>query len=234
MSLTRRAFGTGAVSIAARPTALVAPVLRLPPSRQATVALTLDACPGGFDQRLAQALVDNGIAATIFLTGLWIDHNPDGLAFLLAHRDLFALQNHGARHRPPVLGNRRIYRLQPAGSWDAIRMDVVAGGDAIQQSCGVAPTWYRGAGAFYSPDVLDPIRKLGFGIAGFSLNADMGASLPAVAVAARIARAQDGDVIIGHINQPLRPSGAGIAAGVVALKRLGMNFVWPPSGPDHV
>ena len=69
---------------------------------------------------------------------------------------------------------------------------------------------------------------MGFGIAGYSLNADMGASLPAATVAARIAKARDRDVIIGHINQPLRPSGAGIAAGVVALMRQGIAFVHLP------
>ena len=204
----------------------VEPSLRLPASERPTVALTLDACPGAFDERLARALVDNAIPATIFVTSLWIRRNPSGLAFFLAHRDLFSLQNHGARHLPPILGARSVYGLAPAGSWDAIRTEVAAGAETVQAASGQTPIWYRGAAALYSPEVLAPIRQMGFGIAGFSLNADVGASLPAGAVAARIAKAQDGDVIIGHINQPLRPSGAGIAAGAAALKRRGMNFAW--------
>ncbi len=233
MFLTRRAFGTGAVSMATASPATIAPPLRLPPAARPAVALTLDACPGAFDERLAHALADNGIAATIFLTALWIRMNPDGLAFLLAHRDLFSLQNHGARHLPPILGNRSVYGLKAAGTWDAIRTEIVAGADAIYDASGGNPTWYRGASALYSPEVLDPIRKMGFGIGGFSLNADMGASLSAGAVASRIAKAQDGDVILGHINQPLRPSGTGIAAGAAALKRQGMDFVWLPSVAEN-
>ena len=226
--LTRRAFGIGAVSLAVGSPALVEPILRLPPSDKPTVALTLDACPGNFDERLARLLVENEIKATIFVTALWMRWNPNGLAFLLAHRDLFALQNHGARHLPPILGTRPVYGLRPAGSWDAIETEIAVGADTIQTASGTKPAWYRGASALYSPEVLDPIRHMGIGIAGFSLNADQGASLPAATVAARIAKAQSGDVIIGHINQPLRPSGGGIAVGAAALKRQGMTFAWLP------
>lgn len=228
IQLTRRGFATGAASLAAGTATTVEPSLRLPPSDRPTVALTLDACPGGFDERLARALVENEVRATIFVTALWMRWNPNGLAFLLAHRDLFALQNHGARHLPAILGTRSVYGLRPAGSWDAIETEIAVGAETIQAASGTKPAWYRGASALYSPEVLDSIRRMGFGIGGFSLNADQGASLPAATVAARIARAQSGDVIIGHINQPLRPSGAGIAAGVAALKRQGIAFAWLP------
>ena len=55
--------------------------------------------------------------------------------------------------------------------------------------------------------------------------ADLGASLPAHAVEARIAAASNGDVVLAHINQPHRPSGAGVVAGVLALQRRGARFV---------
>ena len=85
--------------------------------------------------------------------------------------------------------------------------------------------WYRDATALYSTDALGLIRQMGFRIAGFSLNADFGASLPADKVTERLLTAMDGDVIIGHINQPKRSSGAGIVAGIVALKAQGFTFV---------
>ncbi len=253
ISIRRRAFGVGlgslalgrdafafgpamqtsAESMVGHP-ALVEPSLRLPPSDKPTVALTLDACPGGFDERLARALVEHGIPATVFVTATWIERNPNGLAFLLAHRDVFSFQNHGRRHLPPVLGTGSIFGLRPAGTLDGIRAEIVLGNDAIVAATGERPAWYRGAAALYSPEALPAIRQMGFAIAGFSLNADAGASLPAASVASRIAKARDGDVIIGHINQPLRPSGAGIAAGVVALKNQGMAFAWLPAVPSAV
>jgi hypothetical protein len=40
-----------------------------------------------------------------------------------------------------------------------------------------------------------------------------------------MAKSQDGDVLIGHINQPHRPSGEGIAQGIIALRSAGFSFV---------
>ena len=148
--LTRRGFGAGALSLASGSSGVVSPLLRLPSADRPTVALTLDACPGAFDERLARALVDNGVAATIFVTTAWMSRNPNGLAFFLAHRDLFSLQNHGARHIPPILGNRSVYGLQPAGTLDAIRTEVTNGAAAVVKETGEAPKWYRGAAALYT------------------------------------------------------------------------------------
>ena len=73
-----------------------------------------------------------------------------------------------------------------------------------------APKWFRGATAEYSPSAIAMIRKLGFKIAGFSINGDGGSLLGAKETARRIAAAKDGDVIIAHINQPTHAAGEGV------------------------
>jgi len=204
---------------------LLEPVLRLAPSPPpGRVAVTLDACPGHFDPRIATVLVAHKIPATIFITSIWMKWNPQGLAYFLAHPEIFALENHGAKHLPPVLGTTPVYGLPVAGSLDAIRTEVLDGAASIQSATGKRPTWYRGAAGLYSPQAIPLIESLGFKIAGYSLNSDQGASLPAATVAKRIEAARDGDVIEGHINQPKRASGAGIATGVMALQAKGMAF----------
>ena len=195
------------------------------PSDRLLVALTFDACPGAFDQRIADALVAASIQATIFVTDLWMRWNPAGLAFLLAHRDLFAIENHGERHIPPVLGHGTIFGIAIAGDLPTVRHEVTAGAAAIAKASGAMPRWYRAATGFYSPSVIPDIQQLGFGIGGYSLNADAGASLPAHSVAQRIAAAASGDIIVAHINQPSRPSGAGVVPGIQALQRRGASFV---------
>jgi peptidoglycan/xylan/chitin deacetylase (PgdA/CDA1 family) len=189
------------------------------------VAITLDACPGGFDLRIARALVAGAVPATIFICGVWMRQNPEALAFLLSHPDLFSLQNHGARHLACVLGEQRIWGLTPAADLAGVQAEVEGGARAVAQATGRRPTWFRGAGAIYSPAAMDLIRRLGFGVAGFSLNGDEGASLRASAVAARIGGARDGDVVISHINQPRRASGEGVASAVLALRRRGVRFI---------
>jgi len=190
-----------------------------------TVALTLDACPGGFDARVAQALAELRIPATIFVTAIWLRRNPEGLAFLRDRPDLFAIANHGERHVPAVLGSGTIFGIPVAGTLDRIRREVEGGAEAVLAATGSRPGWYRTATGFYSVEAIPAIEALGVRVCGYSLAADLGASLPAPAVAARIAAARSGDIILGHINQPNRPSGAGIAAGVARLAARGARFV---------
>jgi peptidoglycan/xylan/chitin deacetylase (PgdA/CDA1 family) len=135
---------------------IVDPRMRLvvPAGGPRTVALTLDACSGGADMRIIETLVDLSIGATIFVTGLWLRANPHALSLLLGRPDLFALQNHGERHLPPVLGVRRVYGLQVAGTLEVVQREVDRGADALVAAGGVRPRWYRGAAALYSPAAI--------------------------------------------------------------------------------
>jgi peptidoglycan/xylan/chitin deacetylase (PgdA/CDA1 family) len=216
-----------AASATAAPDRLVEPRIRLRdrPPGDLPVAVTLDACGGGFDTRIAEALVEAQIPATVFATETWLRRNAAALGFLLAHPAIFGLENHGARHVPAVLGARSIFGLQAAGDMAAIRQEVIQGAAALHDAAGVTPRWFRGATGQYSPAALPEIAALGFAVAGFSLNADDGAQLPAVAVAARIAAARPGDIILAHLNQPGRGSGPGVAAGLRALQARGARFV---------
>jgi peptidoglycan/xylan/chitin deacetylase (PgdA/CDA1 family) len=199
--------------------------LDLPADAPRTVALTLDACGGGTDDRIIGTLIRLGVCATIFATELWLHANPAPAAHLRDRPDLFLLQNHGARHLAPVLGRRSIWGVPAAATLDGIRQEVAGGATALTAAGFPAPTWYRGATARYSPAAITLIESMGLRVAAFSRNADAGASLPPATVARRIAAAVSGDVIIAHVNQPHRPSGAGVAAGVAALHAAGTRFV---------
>ncbi len=198
--------------------------LSLASDHERIVALTLDACSGGFDRKVVEALISWQVPTTMFLTARWIRSNPEGLKIILDHQNLFAIGNHGAQHVAAVIGTSSIFGVRTAGDEDAIKAEVIGGADSIQKATGFATKWYRGATALYSPAALPLIQSLGFSIAGFSLNADEGASLSAGAVAERMKRARHGDVIIAHMNQPHRPSGAGVVNGVRALLDQGVTF----------
>lgn len=189
------------------------------------VALTLDACSGHADLRVLGGLIRLGVPATIFVTGIWLRANPDTVALLRGRPDLFTLQNHGARHVPAVLGGGRLYGVAVAGTIEAVRAEVAGGADAIIATGAPPPGWFRGATAIYSPGALTAIRAMGVRVAGFSVNGDEGASLPAATVAARIAAARDGDVVIAHTNRPGRPSGPGVVEGAARLVDRGVRLV---------
>ncbi|WP_211875040.1 polysaccharide deacetylase family protein [Plastoroseomonas arctica] len=221
----------------ARAETLVEPRMRLRavPADRLTVAITLDACGGAFDSRIAQALVEAGIPATLFVTGTWLAQNPAAFAMLLARPDLFGFENHGARHIPAVLGAGRVFNLAVAGRVEAVEREVMEGAAAVVAVGGAAPRWYRGATGRYSPGALAEIARLGFVVAGYSLNGDDGAGLAPERVARRIAAAPTGSVLLAHINHPERPCGAGVAAGILALRARGATFVrLDQLGPEAV
>ncbi len=217
-----------AVTATADPARLVEPGLRLPASTSpgaVRVALTLDACGGGTDGRILSALVENRIPATIFATGVWLRRNAEALAVMKAHPDLFEIENHGARHVPAIDRPLSVYGIAAAGSADAVSREVQGGADAVQDSGLPRPRWFRGATAKYTSNAIAQIETLGFRIAGYSLNADGGSLLGAAATEHRVKAARDGDVIIGHINQPTHAAGGGLVKGILALKARGVTFV---------
>lgn len=206
---------------------LVEPALHIAKSTDGHphIAMTLDACSGNVDHRILDVLVQQSIPATIFVTRRWLVRNADTVAILSAHPDLFDIEDHGRNHVPAVTGTEKPYGIKPAGTLAAVDDEVDGGASAIVVAFGKRPLWFRGATALYTPDAIDEINHLGFQVAGFSLNADLGASVSTKTAAARLESAQDGDVVIAHINQPKRSSGAGIAKGLLDLKQRGYEFL---------
>ncbi|HEY6093590.1 MAG TPA: polysaccharide deacetylase family protein [Gallionellaceae bacterium] len=190
------------------------------------LALTLDACSGKFDDDLIQFLIDNQIPATIFATKRWLDENPAGLAVIKAHLDLFDVEDHGERHIPAVIGaGRKVYGIPGEPDIVHLRREVTAGALAVREATGVAPHWYRGATAEYDPKAIAEIGRLGYKIAGFSVNADNGATLKKVSIEKRLKHVKGGDVIIAHMNKPASDSAKGLAVGLAALLKQGFVFV---------
>lgn len=217
---------------------LVAPVLRLPasPPGETRIALTFDACEGAIDTRILDALIAHDIPATIFVTGRWLTRNADAFAKMRARPDLFEIEDHGARHLPAVDYPTRVFGLKAAGSPEAVLQEVSGGAAAITAAGGAAPHWFRGATAKYDASAMAEIHGLGFEIAGYSLSGDGGATFSRAKTTRQITSAQDGDVILLHINQPTRPAGAGVVDAVLAMQARGVVFArlkdaFGPSNP---
>lgn len=201
----------------------IEPRLTLPAGSHA-VALTFDACSGAVDERILDELIADRIPATLFVTHRWLKRNAAATAMILAHADLFEIENHGDNHVPAITDQPTVFGLPTAGSLAAVSQEVTGGAAAVTAAFGRSPVWYRDASARYSRDAAKLIGDLGYRIAGYSLNADVGASLPADAVSKRIRTARPGDVIIAHINHPERPAGIGVVEGIKALLSRGVRF----------
>jgi peptidoglycan/xylan/chitin deacetylase (PgdA/CDA1 family) len=190
------------------------------------VALTLDACSGKYDGRLIGFLIQNRIPATIFATKKWLNRNPVGLSIIKAHLDLFDVENHGEKHIPAVIGaDRKVYGIRGEPDMLHLRREVIEGAHAIQKATGIAPRWYRDATALYDPAAIREIDKMGYKIAGFSVNADNGATLKEHTIEKRLEHVKPGDVIIAHMNKPQSDTAKGLAVGLAYLLKGGFVFV---------
>jgi len=190
------------------------------------VALTLDACSGKYDADLINFLIQNRIPATIFATKRWLDKNPYGLSVIKAHLDLFDVENHGEKHIPAVIGTgTRIYGIPGEPDIKHLRREVTEGARAIEEATGIAPHWYRDATAEYDAESIKEISKLGYKIAGFSLNADDGATSKRFTIEKRLDHIKNDDIIIAHMNKPSSDSAEGLAVGLTHLIKEGYIFV---------
>ena len=190
------------------------------------VALTLDACSGKFDIDLIDFLIRNRVPATIFATKKWLDHNPLGVSVIKAHLDLFDVEDHGENHIPAVIGaGRKVYGIPGEPDLIHLRREVTEGARAITEMIGVPPHWYRGATAEYDPQAITEIKAIGYKIAGFSLNADAGATLSKRAIEDRLKHVKNGDVIIAHMNKPASDTAEGLSSGLIQLLKNGFIFV---------
>lgn len=190
------------------------------------VALTLDACGGRFDADLIETLIAHGVPATIFVTRKWFDRNPVGLRILRAHPELFDLEDHGAAHVPAVVGRgKRVYGISGEPDVAHLRDEVSGGAAAIERTGAPRPQWYRGATAVYDRTAVNAIGEAGYRIAGFSVNADAGATLPHREVVARLSRVKAGDIIIAHMNKPESASAEALREVLPRLLAQGFRFV---------
>jgi peptidoglycan/xylan/chitin deacetylase (PgdA/CDA1 family) len=190
------------------------------------VALTLDACSGKFDDDLIEYLISKRIPATIFATKKWLDKNPYGLSVIKKHLDLFDVEDHGENHIPAVIGaGKKVYGIPGEPDVIHLRREVEAGAVAVEEATGVPPHWYRGATAEYDQQSIDEIEKLGYKIAGFSVNADEGATSKKLAIEQRLKHVKAGDIIIAHMNKPASESAEGLAVGLAYLLKKGYTFV---------
>jgi peptidoglycan/xylan/chitin deacetylase (PgdA/CDA1 family) len=208
------------------PTEIHTRIVQTSPGANQRVALTLDACSGAIDDDLVQFLIRNRIPATLFATKKWLDKNPQGTALLKKHLDLFDIEDHGENHIPAVIGvGRKVYGIPGEPDMLHLRKEVLEGAKAIEAATGVPPHWYRGATAEYDQAAADEIRRMGYKIAGFSVNADAGATLKKADIIARLHRVQGGDVIIAHMNKPASDTAEGLAVGLLDILRRGLVFV---------
>lgn len=196
-----------------------------------SIALTFDACGGstgsGYDTELIAVLQEHAVPATLFLNERWIRAHPIETAFLVDD-PLFQIENHGTLHRPLSVTGRSAYGI--TGTRDAAEatLEIESNKDFLRNAFGVESSWFRSGTAHYDDIAVELAHRLAVRIAGFAVNADAGATAEASTVAANILAAEDGAIVLAHMNQPGHGTAAGTRRAVEQLRVENVDFVHLP------
>lgn len=189
-----------------------------------TMALTFDACGGGYDDSIIALLRELRVPATLFLAGPWLAAHPAEAADLAAD-PLFEIANHGARHRPASVTGRAAYGIRGTRTVAEFVDEVESNARRLTALTGARPRFYRAATLFSDELAVRIAADLGQTVTGCTVAADAGATLPAPAVARNLLAARNGDILLLHMNKPNAGSGAGLRAALPELLRRGVRFV---------
>ena len=184
------------------------------------IALTLDYCggPGGsaVDHTILDMLQRYQVPATLFVNSRWIEANPV-LARDLAAVPFFELANHGTGHLPLSVNGNSAYGIAGTRNTGEIYDEIMGNDEVLAELTGERPRFFRPGTAYLDNVATQICHALDVVPVGFSVNADGGATFPAATVADIVGRAQPGDVIICHGNQPRSGTGAGLIKAVPQL-----------------
>jgi peptidoglycan/xylan/chitin deacetylase (PgdA/CDA1 family) len=195
---------------------------------QKVLALTFDACGGpkgtGYDAKLIDFLTSEAIPATLFISGKWMDANPD-IFRALTKNPLFEIENHGSKHRPCSATGRSVYGIKGTKSVGEIYDEIELNALEILNLTGGKPKYYR-PGAAYGDEICAEIASaLGYEVVNFNVRGDAGATYSKTQVKEALWNAPPSSIILMHMNHPEGKTAEGVSAVVPELRKRGFRFV---------
>jgi peptidoglycan/xylan/chitin deacetylase (PgdA/CDA1 family) len=195
---------------------------------QKILALTFDACGGpkgsGYDAKLINFLTSEAIPATLFISGKWIDANPD-IFQALARNPLFEIENHGLNHRTCSAIGLSVYGIRGTKSVGEIYDEVELNALKILNLTGRKPKYYRSGTAYCDEIGVEVANALGYEVVSFTVRGDAGATYSKQQVKEALLKASPSSIVLMHMNHPESETAEGVAEAVPQLRKWGFNFV---------
>lgn len=192
------------------------------------IALTLDACGGKqgskYDKEIINFLDKENIPATLFINYRWIEDNKD-IFMNLSKNNNFEIENHGYSHKPLSVNKKSIYNIEGTSNVEDVIKEIKLNEDEIYKLTGKKPKYFRSGTAYYDEVSIKIAEKLGYKIAGFSINGDGGATFSKEEVINEVSKGKAGDIIISHFNQPNGYTYEGLKEALITLRKEGYKFV---------
>lgn len=198
------------------------------PTDEKIIALTFDACGwgqgSGYDEELIEFLISENIPATLFISGKWIEDNPQKLEYL-AEQDNFEIENHGYLHKPLSVNGRQVYGKEGTSSPEEVFDEIEENAQVIYELTGRRPVFFRTGTAYYDDVAVEIANELGQRIAGFTIAADGGATFSEAQILGACSDPQSGAILLFHMNRPESETFEGVRSLCEILSEKGFRFV---------
>ena len=195
---------------------------------QKILALTFDACGGpkgsGYDAKLVDFLISEAIPATLFISGKWMDANPD-IFQTLVKNPLFEIENHGLNHRVCSAIGQSVYGIRGTKDVGEIYDEVELNALKILNLTGRKPRYYRPAAAYCDEICVQITNALGYEVVNFTVRGDAGATYSKTQVKEKLWNARPSSIILMHMNHPEGQNAEGVIEASAELKKRGFRFV---------
>jgi peptidoglycan/xylan/chitin deacetylase (PgdA/CDA1 family) len=195
---------------------------------QKLIALTFDACGGprgkGYDAKLIEFLKSEKIPATLFISGKWIDANPE-IFRELAKEPLFEIENHGLNHKPCSANSRSAYGIAGTKGVGEIFDEIEQNAIKIQTLTGRKPKYYRPGTAHSDEICVEIANALGYEVVNFSVRGDAGATYTKNQVKEALLNTRPSSIILLHMNHPEGETAEGLIEAIPELRKQGFRFV---------
>jgi peptidoglycan/xylan/chitin deacetylase (PgdA/CDA1 family) len=197
-------------------------------TKQKVLALTFDACGGprtlGYDAKLIQYLESEEISATLFVSGRWIDANPE-IFKKLSNSLLFEIENHGLNHKPCSALGRSVYGIEGTKSVGEIYDEIELNALKILNLTGRKPKYFRPGTSYCDEICVEIANGLGCQVVNFSVRGDAGATYSKKQIKESLHNASPGSIILMHMNHPESETAEGMIEAIPELKKRGFRFV---------
>ena len=197
-------------------------------TNQKIIALTFDACGGvngcAYDEELISYLIEMSIPATLFINRRWMEENKEAMK-RIAQNDLFEIENHGYAHKPLSVDGRSAYGIRGTEGIKDVIGEIMMNQEAISALTGRSPKYFRSGTAHYDDIALDILNELDLKAVNFDVLGDAGATFNKEQMIQSARCAENGSIILYHMNHPNREIAEGIKIVVPMLMDMGYNFV---------
>lgn len=195
---------------------------------QKVLALTFDACGGpkggGYNAVLIDFLTREAIPATLFISGKWVNANPDLLQALLRN-PRFEIANHGLNHKPCSAIGRSAHGKKGTKNVGDIFDEIELNALGIQSMTGHKPKYYRPGTANCDEVCAEIANTLGYEVVNFSVRGDAGATYSKKQVEEALLHSAPASIVLMHMNQPESHTAEGVMEAVPELRKRGFRFV---------